>query len=231
MADTRTILVVDDERMMRESVSSFLSDRGYQVVTADTGQAALRIMGERSVSLVILDLMLPDISGEEVCRRVRESSGLPIIMLTAKTMEKDLLNGLSIGADDYVTKPFSLKELAARVEAVLRRTGMQTDATELSWNGGDLSVNLLDRRVKKAGRYLELTHIEWNILSALCSHPSKVFTRDELLDLAFDRDFDGLDRVIDTHIKNLRKKLEDDTKNPVYIITVHGIGYRFGGTA
>lgn len=217
--------------MMRESVSSFLSDRGYQVVTADTGQAALRIMGERSVSLVILDLMLPDISGEEVCRRVRESSGLPIIMLTAKTMEKDLLNGLSIGADDYVTKPFSLKELAARVEAVLRRTGMQTDATELSWNGGDLSVNLLDRRVKKAGRYLELTHIEWNILSALCSHPSKVFTRDELLDLAFDRDFDGLDRVIDTHIKNLRKKLEDDTKNPVYIITVHGIGYRFGGTA
>ena len=228
MTDQRTILVVDDERMMRESVSSFLSDKGYQVLTADTGQTALRLLGEQSVSLVVLDLMLPDLSGEEICTRIREKSSLPIIMLTAKTMEEDLLNGLSIGADDYMTKPFSLKELAARVETVLRRVDTP-DTAVLSWNGGDLSVDLLNRRVKKADAYLELTPIEWNILETLVRHPSKIFTRDELLNTAFDKDFDGLDRVIDTHIKNLRKKIENDTRNPAYIITVHGIGYRFGG--
>ena len=229
MTDQRTILVVDDERMMRESVSSFLSDKGYQVLTADTGQTALRLLGEQSVSLVVLDLMLPDLSGEEICTRIREKSSLPIIMLTAKTMEEDLLNGLSIGADDYMTKPFSLKELAARVETVLRRADNTPDTAVLSWNGGDLSVDLLNRRVKKADAYLELTSIEWNILETLVRHPSKIFTRDELLNTAFDKDFDGLDRVIDTHIKNLRKKIENDTRNPAYIITVHGIGYRFGG--
>ena len=231
MTDQRTILVVDDERMMRESVSSFLSDKGYQVLTADTGQTALRLLGEQSVSLVVLDLMLPDLTGEEICVKIREKSSLPIIMLTAKTMEEDLLNGLSIGADDYMTKPFSLKELAARIETVLRRTNDHDSASVLTWNGNDLSVDLVNRRVKKAGEFLNLTPIEWNILEALCRRPNKIFTRDELLDIAFSDDFDGLDRVIDTHVKNLRKKIEDDSRNPRFIITVFGIGYRFGGVS
>lgn len=231
MSEDRVILVVDDEVKILEVISSYLESKGFSVLTADNGQEALALIGRRNLSLVILDLMLPDISGEEVCKRIRRTSGIPVIMLTAKTQEEDLLNGLSIGADDYMIKPFSLKELCARVEAVLRRTSSELipSASRYSWNQEDFIVDFARKEAKKKGDIVSLTPIEWKILTAFVKYPRKVFTREELIEAVFDEDFDGYDRVIDTHVKNLRKKIETDSKNPVYIQTVHGIGYRFGG--
>lgn len=228
---SKNILVVDDEEMLRDAVSSYLEKKGFHVFTAETGAQALRIFEDQAISFVILDLMLPDLSGEEICIRIRKQSRVPIIMLTAKTMEDDILNGLHIGADDYMTKPFSLKELHARIEVILRRAGndLKPLASKFQWNGNDLEVDFEQRTVKKQGAPVMLTPIEWNLLSALIKYPQKIFTRDDLISLAFDTDFNGYDRVVDTHIKNLRKKLEDDPKKPIYIRTVHGVGYKFGG--
>lgn len=225
------LLVVDDEAMIREAVSSFFEQKGFLVYTAENGMDGLRIFESQEIDFIILDLMLPDIPGEEVCRRIRKKSRVPVMMLTAKTMEKDVLCGLHLGADDYVKKPFSLKELYARTEAILRRTiiGEQEFSTGICWNERDLEVDMENRSIKKQGKNVDLTPIEWKIFAALVHCPQKVFTRDELLSIAFDAGFDGYDRVIDTHIKNLRRKIETDTKSPVYIRTVHGIGYRFGG--
>lgn len=225
------ILVIDDEKMIRESVSSYLERQGYQVFCAETGQEALRIFEEESISFLILDLMLPDMSGEEICTKIRSQSRVPIIMLTAKTMEQDMLNGLDLGADDYITKPFSLKNLYARVRAVLRRSSedLKPLAEKISWNQGDIAIDYERKEVYKKGEVIAVTPIEWKILTALTKYPQKVFTRENLIDLVFDLDFSGYDRVIDTHVKNLRKKLEDDPKNPIYICTVHGMGYKFGG--
>ena len=152
-------------------------------------------------------------------------------MLTAKTQEADVLDGLNIGADDYVTKPFSIKQLYARMEAILRRTSndLKPLAEKFSWNGNDLQSDFEHNEVRKQGHLLSLTPSEWKILSALIRDPQKVFSRDNLIDLVFGLDFDGYDRVIDTHIKNLRKKVETDPKKPVYVKTVHGLGYKFGG--
>lgn len=227
----RRILVVDDEEMMRDAVSSFLEKKGCKVFRAETGAQALELFKQEKIDFVLLDLMLPDISGEEICIRIRQSSKVPIIMLTAKSLEADLLHGLHIGADDYMTKPFSLKELYARMEAVFRRLeGKNPQFPEqFSWNHGDLIVEPEQMRVKKAGKVVTLTPLEWKIFAALVKNPQKIFTRDELIEVAFDIGFDGYNRVIDTHIKNLRKKLEDDPKNPCYIRTAHGFGYRFGG--
>ncbi|WP_432629206.1 response regulator transcription factor [Brotaphodocola sp.] len=226
----KTILVVDDESMIRESVSSYLEKQGYQVFSAETGREALRIFESEQISLLVLDLMLPDLSGEEICKTVRSQSRVPIIMLTAKTMEDDMLNGLDLGADDYITKPFSLKNLYARVRAVLRRASddLEPLAEKIFWNDGDLAVDYDRKEVYKKGRAIAVTPIEWKILMALTKYPQKVFTRENLIELVFDLDFSGYDRVIDTHVKNLRKKIEDDPKNPVYICTVHGMGYKFG---
>lgn len=231
MNPERNILVVDDEQMIRDVVSAYLVHKGFHVFTAETGTEALRIFRSQPVSFVILDLMLPDFSGEEICSMIRKQSRVPIIMLTAKTQENDLLNGLQIGADDYMTKPFSLKELYARIETVSRRAGgdIQPLAKCFRWNGGDLEADFDRRTVKKQGITVPLTPIEWNLLSAFFKYPAKTFTREELISQAFHDDFDGYDRVIDTHIKNLRKKIEDNPKKPVYIRTIHGIGYRFGG--
>lgn len=225
------ILVVDDEAMMREAVTSYLEKKGLQVYTAETGEQALGVFDKEKIDFIILDLMLPDISGEEVCVRIREKSKVPILMLTAKTLEEDLLHGLHIGADDYMTKPFSLKELYARMEVIFRRAGeyVQPAAQRLSWNHGDLEVDLEQKRIKRAGEWISLTPLEWNILVVFMQNPRKVFTRNELIELAFEIGYDGYDRVIDTHIKNLRKKLEKDPKQPCYIKTVHGFGYQFGG--
>lgn len=227
----QTILVVDDEKMIRDSLSSFLRSKGLAVFSAENGADALAILNREKISLIVLDLMLPDISGEELCKKIRRASSVPIIMLTAKSMEEDLLNGLSIGADDYMTKPFSLKELYARIAAVLRRSGEEESPADgiLEFNSGELSINLLERAASKNQNPLDLTPIEWNILMAFCKSPGRTFTRENLLELAFGDDFDGLDRVIDTHIKNLRKKIEDNPRNPKYILTVHGVGYKFGG--
>lgn len=233
MSGLKNILVVDDERMIRGAVSSYLEKQGYHVFAAETGREALRIFEKQPISFVILDLMLPDLSGEEICAMIRKQSRVPIIMLTAKTMEGDMLNGLDLGADDYITKPFSLKNLYARMQAILRRSSEDLTplAARFSWNNGDLVIDYEHKGVHKRGEAVSVTPIEWKLLSAFTKYPQKVFTRDDLITVAFGLDFDGYDRVIDTHVKNLRKKIEDDPKRPVYICTVHGMGYRFGGDA
>ena len=227
----RTVLVVDDEPKISEVVASYLESRGYRVLTAETGTEALDAFERENVALVVLDLMLPDISGEEVCRRLRNTSRVPVIMLTAKSDEASLLEGLGIGADDYVTKPFSLKALAARIEAVLRRASgdVLPLSVRASFQGGDLMVDFEKNLVRKAGREVALTPSEMKILSALIKYPGKAFTRDELVELALGSEFDGYDRAIDSHIKNLRQKIEDDPRSPVYVLTIHGTGYKFGG--
>lgn len=232
MTGYKNILIVDDETMMREAVASYLEKQGYYVFQVENGQQALDLMEKEVISFVLLDLMLPDISGEEICSRIRKQSRVPIIMLTAKTMEDDMLNGLNLGADDYITKPFSLKNLYARIQAVWRRSDhdLKPLTEKFSWNDGDLVINYNRKEMLKKGKNISLTPIEWKILSAFTKYPQKVFTRDELITAAFDIDFSGYDRVIDTHIKNLRKKIEDDPKNPIYLCTIHGIGYKFGGT-
>ena len=232
MTGYKNILIVDDETMMREAVASYLEKQGYYVFQVENGQQALDLMEKEVISFVLLDLMLPDISGEEICSRIRKQSRVPIIMLTAKTMEDDMLNGLNLGADDYITKPFSLKHLYAWIQAVWRRSGhdLKPLTEKFSWNDGDLVINYNRKEMLKKGKNISLTPIEWKILSAFTKYPQKVFTRDELITAAFDMDFSGYDRVIDTHIKNLRKKIEDDPKNPIYLCTIHGIGYKFGGT-
>lgn len=228
----RVLLLVDDEAMIREAVSSYFEKKGFLVHAVETGKEALELFHSQSIDFVILDLMLPDLSGEEICRTIRKTSNVPIVMLTAKTQEKNVLDGLRMGADDYVRKPFSLKELYARAEAILRRSSSRNNPTAVrnaEWRNGDLAVDFELHTVKKAGKSVSLTPIEWKIFSTLALHPQKVYTRDELLSAAFDMEFDGYDRVIDTHIKNLRKKIEDDSKSYVYILTVWGTGYRFGG--
>lgn len=231
MTNLKNILVVDDEQMIREAVSSYLEKQGYRVFSAETGREALQLLERQTISFVILDLMLPDLSGEEICTMIRKQSRVPIIMLTAKTMENDMLNGLNIGADDYITKPFSLKNLYARMQTILRRSSedLKPLAEKFSWNNGDLVIDYDSREIHKKGEMIAVTPIEWKILSALTKYPQKAFTRNDLLMVVFDQDFDGYDRVIDTHVKNLRKKIEDDPKKPVYICTVHGTGYKFGG--
>lgn len=229
----KNILVVDDERMIREAVASYLEKQGYQVFAAETAGEALRIFEKQTISFVILDLMLPDFSGEELCTMLRKQSRVPIMMVTAKTMEDDMVNGLNLGADDYITKPFSLKNLYARMRAIFRRSSedLKPLAEKFSWNSGDLVIDYDHREVHKRGEVIAMTPIEWKILSVLTKYPQRVFTRDDLITAAFDLDFDGYDRVIDTHVKNLRKKIEDDPRKPVYIRTVHGMGYKFGGDA
>jgi DNA-binding response OmpR family regulator len=232
MADSKTnILVVDDEPKILEVVVSYLESKGFAVFSAEDGRQALDIFGRENISLVILDLMLPDMPGEEICRTIRKKSRVPIIMLTAKVEESDMLEGLRIGADDYITKPFSLKVLHARAQAVLRRTA--DDLIPLTrkhtFRGGDLIVDFEANSVRKNHLEVLLTPSEMRILAALIKYPGKVFTRDELIDVALGSEFDGYERAVDNHIKNLRQKIEDDSRNPCYVLTVHGLGYKFGG--
>ena len=225
-----SVLIVDDEKMIRDAVSAYLTQMGCVPHQADNGRDALLIFEKENIDFIILDLMLPGMSGEEICRSIRVTSKVPIIMLTAKTQEESILNGLQIGADDYVTKPFSVKELYARMEAVMRRVSGDRRSDDGAWEyTGGLSIDLKQFAVSKNSIPLNLTRSEWRILSFMAEYPGKVCTRDELMEAVFGYDSDSLDRVIDTHIKNLRKKIEDDPKNPAFIITVHGLGYKFGG--
>lgn len=229
--ENKNILIVDDEPKILEVVSSFLENKGYSTFTAENGQQALKVFEQENIALVVLDLMMPGISGEEVCLAIRKQSRVPIIMLTAKADEDNLLQGLRLGADDYIRKPFSLKELHARIETVLRRSG--DDLTPLtvknSWNDGDLCVDFEKNIIKRKEKIVSLTPNELKILSALIKYPGKVFTRSELIEIALGSDFDGYDRAIDSHVKNLRQKIEDDPRSPVYVLTIHGVGYKFGG--
>lgn len=226
----KKILVVDDEVKIVEVIKSYLEKDGYVVYNAYNGKQALDLFERMSPSLVVLDLMLPDISGEEICRILRAKSRIPIIMLTAKIEEKDILNGLDIGADDYVTKPFSPRQLAARVKAILRRVESEAVplADVISFNSGELIIDSMSHEVRKDGDIVNLTPNEYRILMAMVKYPKKVFTRGELITMALGDDYDGYDRIIDTHIKNIRQKIETDPKTPKYILTAHGIGYRFG---
>lgn len=229
--EQRRILVVDDEPQIAEALQAYLEHCGYAVTVADTGKKALAAAAAQNIALVLLDLMLPDLPGEEVCAALRRTSRVPVIMLTAKTAPQEELAGLQLGADDYITKPFSLKLVAARVEAVLRRSAgdLAPLAQRNAWRSGDFTVDFEQDVFTKAGRPLRLTPNEKRLLAALVKVPGKVLTRAELINLAFDEDFDSYDRVVDTHIKNLRQKIEDDPRHPVYLLTVHGRGYRFGG--
>jgi DNA-binding response OmpR family regulator len=227
----KKILVVEDEEKIAAVVKSFLESKGFTVIVAENGKSALELFDKESIGLVLLDLMLPELSGEEVCKSLRKKSKVPIIMLTAKSDEADMLQGLGIGADDYITKPFSFKALYARMEAVLRRsaddmTGLQSKKT---FNNGDLVIDYESYYVAKAGEERKLTPNEYKLLAALTRYPNKVFTREELIASAFGDEFEGYDRTIDSHIKNLRQKVEDDPKNPCYVKTIHGVGYKFGG--
>ena len=227
----KKILVVEDEEKILEVVASLMEKQGYEVYQAEDGMKALEIFNNNEISLIILDLMLPDISGEEICMKIREKSRVPIIMLTAKIDEVNLLRGLDIGADDYITKPFSLMELVARVKVILRRSSEELKPLYKynSFQNGDLYIDVESNIIKKKNELLNLTQSEWKILLSLLKYPNKVFTREELVTIALGSDFDGYNRIIDTHIKNLRQKIEDNPKSPSYIITVFGKGYKFGG--
>ncbi|MDR1875705.1 MAG: response regulator transcription factor [Synergistaceae bacterium] len=230
-AALKKILVVDDEAKIIEVVESFLESRGFTVFGAPDAARAFEIFERETVALILLDLMLPDMSGEEFCAALRKKSHVPIIMLTAKVEEEDMLKGLRTGADDYITKPFSLKTLLARVEAVLRRSGeyLLPPGNRLVLDDGKLEIDFAARAVKRGRQTVSLTPNEFRILEVLVRQPNRVFTRDQLIDAALGDGFDGFPRTIDSHIRNLRQKLEEDPKNPVCILTIHGVGYRFGG--
>ena len=224
------ILVVDDEAKIVEAIKSYLESSGYSVFHAYDCAQAQKVMESHTPDLMILDLMLPDMSGEDFCRKIRKTSRLPIIMLTAKAAESDMLKGLDIGADDYMTKPFSVRELLARVHALLRRSAEAAPLFNMMiFNDRDLVIDNQKHEVRKQGELVNLTPNEYKILMTLIAYPTRVFTREELIVSALGSDYEGFDRTVDSHIKNLRQKIETDTKNPVYIQTIHGIGYKFGG--
>jgi len=225
---TATILVVDDERKIRDLVRSYLEREGYAVLVADSGQGALEVLERANPDIVVLDLMLPDVSGEEVARSVRSHSDLPIIMLTAKAGENDRVAGLRLGADDYLVKPFSPRELVARVEAVLRRASGGAANGAMSLDEGRLVIDRESREVAVDGAAVELTRSEFDLLHALASRPGRVYSRYELIAKVQGYDYEGYERTIDAHVKNLRRKLGDDPRHPRYVLTVMGVGYKFG---
>ena len=220
----KRVLVIDDDVKTVELVKLYLNRDGYRVFTAYDGFEALRLSREGHPDLIVLDLMLPGIDGLEVCRTLRAESDVPIIMLTARTTDQDKLTGLDLGADDYVTKPFSPRELAARVRAILRRLPGERGPDEIKH--GELTVNFIKHEASLAGRPLNLTVVEFKLLGVLVKEQGRVFSRAELIEKALSYDFDGFDRTIDVHILNLRRKLEPDPKNPRYIKTVYAVGYK-----
>lgn len=224
------ILVIDDEINLINVMKDYLRADGYEVFTAQRGYEAIDLFHEINPDFLVLDLMLPDISGEEICRIIRKESNVPILMLTAKSSEEDKVTGLYLGADDYLTKPFSPRELVGRVRAILRRTKGNTGLSDvMEFNNKDLVIDLPKHLVLKDGKEVNLTPNEFKILLALTQNPQKVFTRSHLVTVAFGYDFEGSDRTIDTHIKNLRQKIEDTVRHPKYLITVYGVGYKFTG--
>jgi len=227
----QTILIVDDEPHIVEVVHDYLKQAGYRVLTARDGQMALTLIRHERPDLVILDLMLPGgMDGLDVCRSIRREpslSEIPIIMLTARIEETDRLIGLELGADDYVPKPFSPREVVARVRAVLRRA-RGGGAPPSSIRVGELEVDLTRRSVTVGGQSLALTPTEFDLLAILAQNPGRPFTRTQLLDLVYDVAYAGYDRAIDSHIKNLRRKIEPDPREPRYILTVYGVGYKLG---
>lgn len=220
------ILVVDDEPKIVKLARDYLEQGGFRVQVADTGKMALAAARQDRPALVVLDLNLPEMDGLDVCRALRKESAVPIIMLTARVEETDRLIGLELGADDYITKPFSPKELVARVRTVLRRVQGDYEPAELL-RVADLEIDLAGHKVVQRGEVVRLTRIEFNLLTLLAQHPGQTFSRAQLLDRLHGVSGGGYDRSVDAHIKNLRKKLEADPGDPHYVLTVYGIGYQF----
>jgi len=226
-----TVLLVEDERKLRELVRSYLERAGFAVLSTESGAEAISVVESAAPDLVVLDLGLPDVPGETVAREVRAASPTPILMLTAKSSEQDRIAGLELGADDYVTKPFSPRELVLRVQAILRRNAPQeTDHGVTEFGGGALVIDEHRRIVLIRGAEVDLTPTEWGILVALATVPGRVYSRFELINRVRGYDFEGYERTIDSHVKNLRRKIEEDPANPAIVQTVLGGGYRLGLT-
>ncbi|MBE6088743.1 MAG: response regulator transcription factor [Clostridium beijerinckii] len=223
------ILVVDDEQNILDVIKAYLEKDGFDVITAMDGKSALDIYSNENIHLIVLDLMLPKMTGEEVCNRIRAISSVPIIMLTAKSEEDEKIEGISMGADDYLTKPFSVRELVVRVRALLRRAyrDFSPMADILTFNSGDLEVDIKKMVVKKQGVVANLTTNEFKILTVFLSNPTQVFSREKLVEKAFGANYEGFDRTVDSYIKNIRQKIESNHKEPTYITTVYGMGYKF----
>jgi two-component system alkaline phosphatase synthesis response regulator PhoP len=222
----KTILLVDDEPKIVQLARDYLEHAGFGVVTARDGREALQAVRQHRPDLVVLDLGLPEMDGLDVTRTLRRDSNLPIVMLTARDDEVDKLLGLELGADDYLTKPFSPRELVARVKAVLRRTVVALDKTDVI-RAADVVLDVPRMRTEIAGRSVDLTSTEFQLLATLARRPGRIFTRGQLLDEVRGVTFESYERAIDTHIKNLRRKIEPDPRQPRYLLTVYGVGYRF----
>ncbi len=226
--EKRKILIIEDEDKIARMIQQYLRQEQFIALAAADGEAGLAAARREKPDLIVLDLMLPGLSGLDVCREIRKESRVPIIMLTARAEEIDKLLGLELGADDYITKPFSLAELAARIRAVLRRSGDQEQPAAGSVQSrGDLTLDFDGLQVYRKGQPVNLTPTEFNLLAVLFRHPGRVYSRLQLLDAALGEAYQGYERSIDTHISNLRRKIEDDPANPGYIITVYGVGYKF----
>jgi len=221
------IVIIEDDAVVAHTLQLYLEQAGFDPVVARDGNRGLELARGKDVVLVILDLMIPGMPGQEVCKRLRLSSTIPIMMVTARTSEDDRVTGLELGADDYVTKPFHPREVVARVQALLRRTSPQQSAPPPPIVIGELEISRWGRSVNLRGQPVPLTPTEFRLLEVLARSPGRVFTREELLGRAFGPDFDGTDRTIDVHITNLRRKIETKAEQS-YIVTVHGVGYRLG---
>ncbi len=230
MPGNQKIVIIEDEIKISQMIKDYLEKEGFNVFLAENGNRGIELVKGESPGLVILDLLLPDMNGLDICRALRQEGNVPIIMLTAKSQEVDRVVGLEMGADDYITKPFSLAELAARIRAVLRRSGgqeLQPKLQKKTIAGGRLFIDTEKHEVKKGCENIVLTPTEFNILALMANNPGRVYSRLQLLEAALGETYSGYERSIDTHISNLRKKIEDDPTNPVFIITVFGLGYKF----
>ncbi|PTL38038.1 DNA-binding response regulator [Alkalicoccus saliphilus] len=225
------VLIIEDEPMIIDVLTGYLLREGYHVISETNGQAGLELFHHEQPDFVLLDLMLPDLSGEEICENIRRVSNVPILILSAKSAEEERIRGLRLGADDYVTKPFSPREVLVRMQTVLRRTGVEPkEQLPLSFNQSMLIIDDRRKLVKIYGQEIHLTRIEYVLLHTMASHPGQVFHRTALLEaVQADQFFEGYERSIDVHIKNLRKKIETDPRHPRLIVTVFGMGYKFGG--
>ncbi len=225
--ETRRILLVEDEKTIREAVVAYLEREGYWVTAVGDGRQAIEQFAKHRFDLVVLDLMLPEVSGEQVCRVIRDASDVPIIMLTAKGETEDRVAGLELGADDYLVKPFSPRELVARVRALLRRAHVDEEPQRDRLVFGTLEIDTAGHKAFVDGEEIDLTASEFKLLTTLARYPGRVYSRMELVEKVLGYDFEGYERTIDSHVKNLRAKLRDDPREPTFIYTVHGVGYRF----
>ncbi|MCE5194761.1 MAG: response regulator transcription factor [Nitrospiraceae bacterium] len=225
------ILIVEDDRKIAKVVKIYIEQAGFRAAHFEKGKDAIEAALKEIPMLVILDLMLPDMTGEEVCQELKEIGDFPIIMLTSKSSEEERIAGFALGADDYIVKPFSPRELVYRVKALLKRSQKKDfdETAPLSFNNGNIVIDGQTYEVKKNGTLSNLTPTEFKVLFTIASYPSKVFTRDELVEKALGYQFEGYERSIDAHIKNIRQKIEEDPKNPALIQTIYGVGYRFAG--